>query len=300
MLAWPYGYQRVMSSYNSTQHNQGPPNSGAAHGYAVITDNQRIAFARLRRGFFALNGSNEVWRKIFSTMMPPGDYCDQYAGSLVKGKCTGETITVNGDGSVTSSVIKPHGHYQKTLVFIKRDTYQGQNLFIRGGTSNANHDVCSAGLHQQSSDKCAIPIIHNTTVPFVYAEYLSWSQNDQFLDFEGAEKKQGTHNGKVALGTPLVYTSNKSTDVEYQPYNKYGSGYWMVQLLVDCSKTDQGWFELKGYAVPNVGWEQDINQQGCSGDIGGAAPFRSVNHIAKCGAVNVFTWDAGDCIIDFV
>ena len=50
---------------------------------------------------------------------------------------------------------------------------------------------CSPGPYQQASDPCAIPIVHNTTVPFVYDEYISWSQNDQYLDFEGAEEKQG-------------------------------------------------------------------------------------------------------------
>lgn len=56
---------------------------------------------------------------------------------------------------------------------------------------------------------------------------------------------QGTHDGEAPFGTPLAYSTNDATAVEYQPYNKYGSGYWMVQLLVDCTKTDQGWFEIK-------------------------------------------------------
>lgn len=51
--------------------------------------------------------------------------------------------------------------------------------------------ACSVGPYQQGTDKCAIPIVHNTTVPFVYAEYLTWSQGDDYLDFEGAELNQG-------------------------------------------------------------------------------------------------------------
>ncbi|KAK5983365.1 hypothetical protein GCK32_009331, partial [Trichostrongylus colubriformis] len=355
--------------------------------FQIFTDNQRIAFARQGKGFFALNGNSNAWSKFFQTTMPAGDYCDHYAGSLVNGKCTGQTITVRDDGTaylqisgrevvafslasriggVPPPVPVPSG-YQKTVIFIKMDTYMGQNLFIRGGVSHANKDVCSIGPYQQTSDACAIPIIHNTSVPFVYAEYLSWSQGDQYLDFEGAEERQGTHDGDIPFGTPLAYSTNDSSAVEYQPYNKYGSGYWMVQLLTDCKKSDQGWFELKGYVSPSIGWEQDINQKSCSGThdgdkpfgtplaystndssavefqpynkygsgywtvqlltdrkkgdqgwfelkgyvspsigweqdiiqksctgtVGGTAPFTSKNHIAKCGAVNVFAWGSG-------
>ncbi|KAK6046435.1 hypothetical protein COOONC_16060 [Cooperia oncophora] len=202
-------------------------------------------------------------------------------------------------GGAPAPAPTPSG-YKKTVIFIKKDTNQGQNLFIRGGVSHANKDVCSPGPYQQGTDSCAVPIVHNTTVPFVYAEYLSWSQGDQYLDFEGAEERQGTHDGDVPFGTPLAYSTNDKTAVEYQPYNKYGAGYWMVQLLVDCNKADQGWFELKGYLSPSVGWEQDISQKTCTGAVGGTAPFSSKNHIAKCGAVNVFTWGANDCKIDSV
>nr|CDJ87398.1 Glycosyl hydrolase and Alpha-amylase domain containing protein [Haemonchus contortus] len=365
MLAWPYGYPRVMSSFYFTQHDQGPPNSGASNGYAttsptfnsqddtcnansgwvcehrwptiremakfrsavqgtaateIFTDYQRIAFAREGKGFFALNGQSKVFSKFFQTTLPAGDYCDQYAGSLKNGKCTGQTITVNNDGTTSLQIGSnqavaislasriggapppapvPTG-YQKTVIFLKKDTNLGQNLFIRGGVSHANKDVCSPGPYQQTTDACAIPIVHNTTVPFVYAEYLSWSQGDQFLDFEGAEERQGTYDGTAPFGTPLAYSTNDPTAVEYQPYNKYGSGYWMAELLIDCKKTDNGWFELKGYLSPSVGWEQDISQKACTGAIGGTAPFSSRNHIAKCGAVNVFTWGSGSCIIDSV
>ncbi|KHJ99110.1 hypothetical protein OESDEN_00903 [Oesophagostomum dentatum] len=35
MLAWTYGYPRVMSSYYFTDNDQGPPSAGAAGGYAT-------------------------------------------------------------------------------------------------------------------------------------------------------------------------------------------------------------------------------------------------------------------------
>ncbi|PIO75702.1 hypothetical protein TELCIR_02239, partial [Teladorsagia circumcincta] len=134
----------------------------------------------------------------FATTLPPGEYCDQYGGSLQKGKCTGRTISVN-------------------------------------------KNVCAPGPFQQDTDACAIPIIHNTTVPYLYNAYRWWSQGDKYLDFEGGERGQGTYNGRKAYGTPLAYSTNDDDVLEYQPYNKYGDNYWMVQLLMDCVKTERGW-----------------------------------------------------------
>lgn len=65
-------------------------------------------------------------------------------------------------------------------------------LTVSSGRINpSGYLECSTGPHQQPSDPCAIPIAHNTTVPFVYAEYLTWSQQDDYLDFEGDEELQG-------------------------------------------------------------------------------------------------------------
>lgn len=50
---------------------------------------------------------------------------------------------------------------------------------------------------------------------------------------------------------------------------------------MDCSKTENGWFEFK-YRV-NDNWEGKVHDRNC-----GNAPFSSVNHVAKCGAENVY------------
>uniref|UniRef100_A0A1I7XI80 Aamy_C domain-containing protein n=1 Tax=Heterorhabditis bacteriophora TaxID=37862 RepID=A0A1I7XI80_HETBA len=269
----------------------------------IVTDTERIAFAREGRGFFALSGDNRTWRRIFQTTLPAGQYCDQYSGSLQDGKCTGDTITVNNDGSAllaiksmsavafsfASRIAKTDNNKQ----MIRNATYSP--LFVELIVCVAE---CSPGPHQQPFDECAIPIRHSTTVPFIFSEYISWSQRDDYLDFEGDEEKQGTHDGQVASGTPLAYSTNDTDAIEYQPHNNYGPDYWMVELLMDCAKTEQGWFELKGYHSPNIGWESNISQRPCSGSIGGSAPFSSINHIAKCGTVNVFSWGSNDCIVN--
>ncbi|VDP22457.1 unnamed protein product, partial [Heligmosomoides polygyrus] len=156
MLAWPYGYPRVMSSFYFTQHDHGPPIQGSG-GYAtssptfngddltckqesgwvcehrwptiremvkfraatqgaaatqITTDNQRVAFAREGKGFFAVNGGTSTWSKFFPTTLPAGNYCDHYGGALENDKCTGETITVKDDGTAYLEVPS-----KKTIAF---------------------------------------------------------------------------------------------------------------------------------------------------------------------------------------
>ncbi|KHJ95618.1 hypothetical protein OESDEN_04434 [Oesophagostomum dentatum] len=133
-------------------------------------------------------------------------------------------------------------------------------------------------------------------------EYQYWSPGDNYLDFAGPERNQGRFNNQPASGTPLVWSTNDPFALGYQKYNKYGKGFWLVELEMDCSRTENGWFELKasseGFSKPWPGWENDVRQGACNGAIGGYAPFQSINHIAKCGAVNVFYWGSGGCTID--
>ncbi|WKY12334.1 hypothetical protein Q1695_003706 [Nippostrongylus brasiliensis] len=363
MLAWPYGYARVMSGFSFLNRDQGPPNLGPFTGYAtrsptfnprdgtcvrssgwmcehrfpsirqmsrfrasthgaaasmIVTDTKRIAFARLGKGFFALNAQDDTWNKEFNTTLPAGLYCDHFTGGRLRWRCAEESIRVGRDGIATLSVStnKPiaislasrigrpprpvlldlYG-YRLTVVLMKKKTALGENLFIRGG--NPRRGECLYGPYQQKEDPCAIPIMHRTTVPSMYSEYSAWSQGDLYLDFEGEELGQGTHFGKPSSGTPLVYSTNRPNSTSYQQYNRFGDDYWMVTLLMDCSKTDKGWFELKGYNPPHENWEPDIKQSKCGGVYKSSAPSSSKNHVAKCGAVNVFKWGRGDgCIIN--
>ena len=45
------------------------------------------------------------------------------------------------------------------------------------------------------------------------------------------------------------------------PLNRYGDHYWMLDVDMDCSQTEQGWFEIKAFLTNDaVGWEGDITQ----------------------------------------
>lgn len=73
-------------------------------------------------------------------------------------------------------------------------------------------------------------------------------------------------------------------------FSSYGQHYWLIDVQMDCSRTENGWFELK--ALVNGQWEGNIGGQTC-----GTPPYPSQNHWAKCGFKNVFHFNSGRCQI---
>lgn len=138
MLAHSYGAPRVMSSFDFTDFNQGPPADGAGriispHIYQDNTcsngwicehrwrqiynmvgfrnyvgntsldnwwdnDSYQIAFCRGNRGFVAINAENYDFRQKLNVCLPPGTYCDVISGEVINGKCTGKNVIVDDCG----------------------------------------------------------------------------------------------------------------------------------------------------------------------------------------------------------
>ncbi|MFT7560485.1 MAG: alpha-amylase [Flavobacteriales bacterium] len=143
MLAYPYGYPKVMSSYEfNGDTDRGAPgvsvhNNGnlecfggdwkCEHRWSYISggvdfrnntaDNFRttnwwdnggnqIAFGRGSSGFVAINKEDGNLNATLNTDMDSGTYCNVLKGQLsADGKsCSGETITVNSGGSINANV----------------------------------------------------------------------------------------------------------------------------------------------------------------------------------------------------
>jgi alpha-amylase len=118
MLAWPYGYPQVMSSYAFTGGNDGPPagssleTSGTAcapgwicehrwprvaamvafrnatTGTFAVTDwwsdgDRRIAFGRGAEGFVVVNAATTEMDETLQTSLPAGSYADVLGGAPV-------------------------------------------------------------------------------------------------------------------------------------------------------------------------------------------------------------------------
>ncbi|KAJ8028480.1 Alpha-amylase 2B [Holothuria leucospilota] len=376
MLAYPYGFTRIMSSFNfHGDTDAGPPSDGSGNTDSVVINsdntcagewvcehrwrqirnmvgfrntaygeslqnwwdngNNQIAFGRGNKAFIVINNDGYTLSETLQTGLPAGVYCDIISGDLESGSCTGSTITVDNSGYANFNIINgedpvvaihvnakegssgnddngggssptfppqplPSG-YQRTVIFIKKQTISGQDLFILGGIDHAQRSGCNS---YADTSNCAIPIVHN--LGGSNSKFNGWKTGDNYLDWYGAEDDQGKYNYETPAGTPLVWTTNQagysakvsSNGYGYTPLNTWGDHYWMVDLNMDCDKTENGWFELKAYLTNGDGWESNRSQQTCGGTIGGTKPYVSGNHFARCGYVNVFEFESNLCTIN--
>ncbi|MCG3761009.1 ATPase [Vibrio cincinnatiensis] len=142
MLAYPYGYPKVMSGYQFTDFDAGPPDSGIHSGNACQFDggdwvcehrwrqvtnmvefrnytvgqwkvtnwwdngNNQIAFGRGGLGFVVINKEGYSIDRSFSTGMPAGEYCNIIAGDYDSQSkvCEGPIVSVDGSGNAHFSV----------------------------------------------------------------------------------------------------------------------------------------------------------------------------------------------------
>ena len=280
--------------------------------------NNQIAFGRGSSGFVAINKEDSNLTTTLSTDMASGTYCNVLKGELSNDvqSCSGESITVNSDGTINANVgawdafaihqgakaggvvIPPtDADWQRTVIFIQAQTQSGQDMFIRGGI---DHDYANNQLGrncQTSNFACAMPIRHNnllnsTTTP--------WKNNENYLDWYGSEVNQSSE----AEGTALDWTTNvwpsswgtlrttANDGYGKDPLNIWGQHYWMIDVDMDCSKAVDGQFEVKAFIKNGQGWEGNIVQAD--------DPYSSNNHFAQCGKVNKFEFNSNSVeIINF-
>ena len=346
MLAYPYGYPKVMSSYdyhgdtdagapNVPVHNNGNiecfnDNWKCEHRWSFIAGavdfrnntndnwattnwwdngNNQIAFGRGSSGFVAINKEDTNLTTTLNTEMTAGTYCNVLKGELSADakSCSGETVTVNVDGSINANVgamdafaihqgaktngviIPPEGDWQRTVIFIQAQTLSGQDMFIRGGI---DHDYANNTLGrncQTTNFDCAIPIKHNNMLNVTTSP---WKSNENYLDWYGSETGQNAN----AEGTPLDWTTNvwpsswgairttAANGFGEDPFNIWGQHHWMLDADMDCSKTVNGEFEVKAYVKNGQGWEGNISQAN--------SPYSSKNHFAQCGKINKFDFNS--------
>ncbi|HWV14669.1 MAG TPA: alpha-amylase, partial [Cellvibrio sp.] len=146
-------------------------------------------------------------------------------------------------------------------------------LAVLGRNCDANTALCSMPIRYTNT-------LNPTTAP--------WKQGDTKLDWQGVEAGQGSG----AQGSPLDWTTNiwpsswgakKTVAINgygETPINLWGQHYWLLDVEMDCSKTYNGWFELKSFISNGPGWEANVAQAN--------TPWVSNNHFAQCGKINVF------------
>ncbi len=135
-LGWPYGYPKIMSSYDWNNHDQGPPSTAASscsngwlceHRSRPIANmvafrnftnanqnvtnywdngNNQIAWGRGGLGFAIINMERTDLNRTFATGMPAGVYCDIISGDFDSSTktCSGQTVVVDAQGNATFKV----------------------------------------------------------------------------------------------------------------------------------------------------------------------------------------------------
>jgi alpha-amylase len=134
MLAWPYGSPTVMSSYEFSNRDQGPPSDASGrttnatcftggwrceHRWLVIANmvgfrnavagtpvvnwydngNNHIAFGRGSAGYLTINDEDSaITGRSYHSNLPAGRYCDVIHGERTGSSCTGPVITVDAGG----------------------------------------------------------------------------------------------------------------------------------------------------------------------------------------------------------
>ncbi len=146
MLGWPYGYPKIMSSYDWSDHDQGPPTHGASScndgwlcehrnrpianmvafrnntaTYWGVTNywdngNHQMAWGRGGLGFVVINMEGYNLNRNLQTGMPEGTYCDIIHADFDynTGDCNGATVTVDGDGNASFDTLP----YDSTAIHV--------------------------------------------------------------------------------------------------------------------------------------------------------------------------------------
>lgn len=142
--------------------------------------------------------------------MPAGQYCDVVSGEAITGGCTGLAVTVTTDNKLVVSIpartafaihenatVMAPADMQRTVIFLRKVTNLGEDVFVRGGIDESRMTGCSGPLEDNN---CAIPIFHETKVSSTYISYVDWRQGDNFLDWHGAQQGQGKRELKMIAG----------------------------------------------------------------------------------------------------
>ncbi|MFL6077792.1 MAG: carbohydrate-binding module family 20 domain-containing protein [Mycobacteriales bacterium] len=137
-LAWNYGTPNIMSSFDFSDNDQGPPSAAngmvnpvscgsgwecehraravanmvgfhnATRGTPVgnwwSDGSNQIAFSRGASGWVAINKESGTLSRTFATGLPAGSYCDVIHGDFGGGSCSGTTVCVDSAGNAAVTV----------------------------------------------------------------------------------------------------------------------------------------------------------------------------------------------------
>jgi alpha-amylase len=241
MLAWPYGYAQVMSSYDWNTHDQGPPSHGASScsngwlcehrnreianmvGFRNTTqsafyisnwwDNgaSQIAFGRGDRGFVVINGENGgTLSQTLQTGLPANTYCDVINADYQNGICYGPTINVAADGTASFSVGAKKAsaiHVDAVVGDVDPDACRFEQMHLRGTFNNWSSQAmtCNDGVWNGTASFSG-----SATDRFKFDAFGDWATNWGDTNNDGTAEQSGSDIFVSAAGN-YVITFNDHT-----------------------------------------------------------------------------------------
>ncbi len=288
---WPVPCNKVMQGYAYILTHPGIPTLYWAHvfDWGLYQDIQELVDIRKEQELTSTSSvSVEAAQQGLYAAIIDDKVAVKIGGNSWSPSGSGWTVAASGNGYAVwtrGPIVDPEEDWQRTVILVYGETDPGQDMFIRGGIDHG-YAANALGLNCTASNYlCAMPIEHNNLLNSTTA---GWKANDTYLDWYGTESGQSSAaQGSAADWTTNFWPSSWGTkrtvaDDGYgeEPLNTYGNHYWMLDVMMDCSKSVNGWFEVKTYISNGPGWEADVNQSG--------TPYSSGNHFAQCGRVSVF------------
>lgn len=245
MLAYPYGYPKVMSSYQWTDADAGPPSSGPNSGDACFTGNwqcehryrnianmvqfrktaageavanwndinsQAIAFGRGDKAFVVINKGGSAISPNLYTGLPDGTYCDIANADYVDGDCddegsAGPTVTVtSGYASFSVASLGATAIHVDAVVGGGGGGCDFSTLYLRGSFNSwASEPMSCSGSHEWTAS-----ITFGAGATFKFDRYADWSSNYGDTNADGIADAGGSNITVATAGTYSV-TFNDST-----------------------------------------------------------------------------------------
>jgi alpha-amylase len=317
LVSHPYGYPLVTSTYQFSTSDQGAPGLGWLHEHRMpviaqlvelrnvgwgkvnpsshtMVDNwwqhntypNMIGFGRGGMAYVVINGDRVITLIAdIDTHLPAGTYCDVVTGHVNSAgtgcvPITAKIVTVSPVNGQAQFIINKHANEAPAMGIHAGSRFNLPNIVpsaVTGGFSRTrlmvhyNTNGGSFGIkggHDYSSRFGCTPLINDACA----------------IDIKG------THRLNWQVDTAMTWTAGD---------------YWVLDISMDCTQTEKGFFELKFInnvgamesTIENIATDKIIYVNGNSGNDYTIVPRSgSTNHWAACGLNNVFVWESTETV----
>lgn len=295
MLAYPYGYPKVMSGYYFDDTDAGPPagasncdnsawvcqhhwsniaNMVAFRNYTVnawSVDNwwdngsNQIAFSRGNKGFVVINNEDYALSQTLYTGLPAGDYCNILAGDNA---CSGDVISVSSTGYATFNVparsaAAIHGGAMGDVTPCTSDCPLASklpSLNVRG-TFNSWGNLAMT-LVADNTWQASFTLDGRTDQRFKLDVYGDWTQNYGDDGADGQLDQTGADIYTSAVGDYLLTVNDQTMTYTLEQVGQCTSCYSGNFAQLYFRGTPNGWGTSAMSLVADHQWELVVDFDG--------------------------------------